>query len=277
MKYPTERDVRKAGEAQLSALNAGTLGGKVAATLGNIVDCYLVAEFPVLRHSTQTALRSLIDLHLKPKWQDMRLADVAAIAVKQWMEKLPFGAGSKVRARNRMSELLDLAMLWEYIPVNPMERIRVQGSKKRQKQITMISPAQFKEFVNALPEPYNLMVLVTGCLGLRVSETLGLKWNGFNLDECTLSIGRVFTHGQVQNIPKTNVSGGEIPVPSELCEILKEWKGRQQHEHSWTFASLKTGNPLSDTTILNNYLKPAAVKPGIQGPGWHSLRHSYKS
>ena len=36
LKYPTERDVRKAVEGQLSALNAGTLGGKLAATLGTI-------------------------------------------------------------------------------------------------------------------------------------------------------------------------------------------------------------------------------------------------
>jgi integrase len=28
---------------------------------------------------------------------------------------------------------------------------------------------------------------------------------------------------------------------------------------------------------LNNYIKPAAVKLGIQGLGWHTLRHSYKS
>ena len=38
LKYPTERDVRKAVEGQLSALNAGTLGGKLAATLGTIIE-----------------------------------------------------------------------------------------------------------------------------------------------------------------------------------------------------------------------------------------------
>lgn len=278
-KYPTERDVRKAVEGQLSALNAGTLGGKVAATLGTIIDRYLVEEFPALRHSTQTTNKSLIDLHIKPKWQDVRLADVTAIAVKQWLETLPFGAASKVRTRNMLSKLLDLAMLWEYIPVNrnPMELIRVKGSTKRQKQITIITPAQFKALVDALPEPYNLMVLVTGCLGLRVSETIGLKWADFNFDECTLSIGQVFTHGEVQNVPKTDASGSEIPVHPKLCEILQGWKSKQKHEHSWVFASLKTGSPYSDATILNNYLKPAAAKLGIKGLGWHTLRHSYKS
>ena len=41
VRHPTERHVRKAVEGQLSALNAGTLGGKVGATLGTIIDRYI--------------------------------------------------------------------------------------------------------------------------------------------------------------------------------------------------------------------------------------------
>ena len=75
IKYPTERDVRIAVEGQLSSLNAGTLGGKVAATLGTIIDRYIKEEFPSLRHSTQTTNKSLIDLHIRPQWHDVRIAD----------------------------------------------------------------------------------------------------------------------------------------------------------------------------------------------------------
>ena len=82
VKYPTERDVRIAVEGQLSALNAGTLGGKVNATLGTIIDRYMLEDFLTLRHSTQTTNKSLIDLHIKPMWADVRLADVTAMAVK---------------------------------------------------------------------------------------------------------------------------------------------------------------------------------------------------
>lgn len=279
LKHPTERDVRKAVEGQLSALNAGTLGGKVGATLGTIIDRYMREDFPTLRHSTQTTNRSLIDLHIRPKWQNARLADVTALEVKRWLDSLPFGAASKARTRNMVSKLLDLAMLWEYIPVgrNPMELVRVKGSTKRQKQIVTITPSDFKALVAALPEPYNLMVLVTGCLGLRVSETLGLKWTDFDLDRGTLAICQVFTHGQVQGVPKTDASGNEIPVHPKLCGVLAEWKRKQEHDFSWVFANPKTGSPYSDATILNNYLKPAAAKLGIAGLGWHTLRHSYKS
>ena len=178
-----------------------------------------------------------------------------------------------------VSKLLDLAMLWEYIPVgrNPMQLVKVKGSTKRKKKLVIITPVQFKALVKALPEPYNLMALVTGCLGLRVSETLGLKWVDFNLDSGTLTIGQVYTHGAVQDVPKTDASGGEIPVHPRLCAILKDWQGRQQHDHSWVFASRKTGSPYSDSTILTDYLKPAARSLGIEGLGWHTLRHSYKS
>lgn len=242
---------------------------------GTIIDRYMLEEFPALRHSTQTTNRSLVDLHIRPKWQDARLADVSAMEVKRWLDTLPFGAASKARTRNMLSKFLDLAMLWEYIPVgrNPMELVRVKGSTKRHKQIVIISPGKFKAIVAALLEPYNLMVLVAGCLGLRVSETLGLKWSDFNFDEGTLSIGQVFTHGRVQKVPKTDASGNEIPVHSKLRAVLADWRARQQHDFSWVFANPKTGSPYSDATILSNYLKPTAAELGIVGLGWHTFSH----
>ena len=279
VRFPTERDVRKAVEGQLAALNAGTLGGKIAATIGTVADRYMAEEFPALRHSTQTTNRSLIDLHIRPRWADVRLGDVTAGSVKQWLDTLPFGAASKARTRNMLSKFLDLAMLWEYIPVgrNPMELVRVKGSTKRQKRITIISPQQFRTLVDSLPEPYSLMVLVCGALGLRVSEVLGLKWADIDLAHGTLSIGQVFTHGAVQDVPKTEASGNEIPVHPRLCAALQAWKERQDHEFAWVFASRKTGTPYSDASVLNNYLKPAAAKLGINGLGWHTFRHSYKA
>jgi integrase len=246
-RYPTERDVRLAVQGQLASLNAGTLGGKVSATLGSIVDRYMVEEFPALRHSTQTTNKSLIELHIRPKWQDVRLADVTAIAVKQWLEKLPFGAASKARARNMVSKLLDLAMLWEYIPVNrnPMELVKIKGSTKRQKSLVIITPTQFKSIVDKLPEPYSLMALVCGCLGLRVSEMLALQWSDFDWDEQTVSINRVFTHGQIQNVSKTDASGADLPVYGKLIQLLKQWRDKQNHDFDYVFASPKTGTPYS--------------------------------
>src|SRR5258707_2404 len=131
-----------------------------------------------------------------------------------------------------------------------MELVRVKGSTKRQKEIVILTPDQFKALVEELAEPYDLMVLVSRCLGLLVSETLPAKGRDFSFDECPLSIGQVFTHGQVQNAPKTDASGTEIPVHPKLCETLRTWHTKQKHDYSRVFASAKTGSPFSDATIL---------------------------
>lgn len=280
VQFPTETAVRKAIEPQLASLNAGTLGGKIDATLGTIIDRYLREELPTLRHSTQTTNKSLIELHIRPKWGDVRLANVTALGVKNWIDKLPFGSASKARTRNTISRLLDLAMLWEYIPFaerNPMALVKIKGSTKREKKLVIITPAQFKALVKALPEPYNLMALVSGCLGLRVSETLALKWEDFDFKRGMVTIRQVFTHSKVQELPKTDTSGDPLPVHPKLVKILRGWKERQGRDYPWLFASPRTGRPYSDSTILTDYLKPTATKLGIKGLGWHTFRHSYRS
>jgi hypothetical protein len=48
----TEFDVRKAMESQMSALNDGTLKGRMDATFGDLIARYLKEELPKLKLST---------------------------------------------------------------------------------------------------------------------------------------------------------------------------------------------------------------------------------
>jgi hypothetical protein len=98
LEYPTETAVLKAIEPQLGALDSDTLSGKISATMKTIIDRYYAEEFPSLRHSTQSTNRSLIDLHLRPNFGEVRPSVVSAILAAQ-----------KARARNILSRLLDLA------------------------------------------------------------------------------------------------------------------------------------------------------------------------
>ena len=45
------KDVRTAVEGQLAALNADTLGGKIAITFGQVMDRYIAEELPTLKLS----------------------------------------------------------------------------------------------------------------------------------------------------------------------------------------------------------------------------------
>jgi hypothetical protein len=72
-------------------------------------------------------MRAWPKLHILPQWEDHRIADVDAYAVDEWLTALTFGQASKVRARNMMKRLFDLAMLWKWIPLgrNPMALVKV--------------------------------------------------------------------------------------------------------------------------------------------------------
>jgi integrase len=292
--YPTEFDVRKAIEPQLKMMNAGTLVGKIqAATLGTVIDRYLKDDtdrgknrgFLRLSHSTQCTNGSLIELHIRPRFENVRLSEIDDEMVEGWLETKAFGAASKNRAKNLIGTLLTLAMKWKMMPlsVNPMKLVSINNATKRQKRIFVLTHQQFKELVQSLPEPYNLMVLVSGCLGLRVSEVLALKWEDFEGD--TVTIWRVYTHGRIKERPKTEESGEPLPVHPGLAALLSHWKAKQDKECNpggWIFPSPRTGGPYSDSTILTDHIKPAAMKLGIvesrstKGVGWHTFRHSYK-
>ena len=122
--YPTEAAVWKALEGQLGSLDENTPAGKVEYTFGRLCDKYLADELPTLDWSTQQTNGSLVRCHIKPKWQNTRLADINPQAIKNWIDKeLTFGQASKKRAKDIISRMLDLAMLWELTPTierNPM-------------------------------------------------------------------------------------------------------------------------------------------------------------
>jgi hypothetical protein len=175
--YKSERAVRKAVAGQLASLNVNNLAGRAGITFGQVIDRYLEEELPRLKHSTQLMNRSLIELYIRPQWEEHRPADIEAFEVKQWLDSLPFGVASKARSRNTISKLLNLCMLWKYIPVarNPMELVEVKGSTKREKKIVILTLRQFRAIVNALAEPYNLMVLVCGCPGVKGERNTGYE------------------------------------------------------------------------------------------------------
>jgi integrase len=279
--FGSEFELRKAMESQMSALNDGTLRARMDATFGDLISKYLKEELPKLKSSTQSTNTSMAKLHVQPRWGNNKISEVDAYSVDEWLTSLHFGQASKVRARNMMKRLFDLAMLWKYIPFgrNPMDLVKVKRGSKRLKKIVIVTPKQFKCIVGALPEPYNLMVLLCGCLGLRVSEALAIEWRDIDWKASTIGIKQIYTHSRMQDSPKTNASESELPIYPALARALRAWRKGQDdtEDFPFVFSSPRTGRPYSADTIRNNYLKPAALKLGISGFGWHSIRHSYKS
>ena len=66
-----------------------------------------------------------------------------------------------------------------------------------------------------------------------------------------------------------------------LAEMLLRWKTQSkfQSEDDWVFASWRSRGqkPLRPTSVLENFIKPAAQTASLGLIGWHTFRHSYRA
>ena len=274
-----EASVRNAIETQVVLANRENERAKVAAKFGAMTRLYRTEHLPTLRHSTQSTNKYLLKEYIEPRWSDESLQAVTPLKVRNWLGELgELAPTTKAALRSIMSQCFRLAALYGYIPAterNPMSVVPIKGTSKREKQIVILTPDQFKSLVAELPSPLNLMVLITGSLGLRVGETLALHWSDIDRAEKTVTIQRNFTRQQVGDV-KTEASRAVLPLDDVLLELLEAHK-KTTGESELVFPSKRTGSYQSASMLLSKGIQKAATKLKLGRVTWHGLRHSCRS
>ncbi len=138
--------------------------------------------------------------------------EVKAIAVEQWLRSLSLAPKTKTHIRNLMHLLYENASRWELIDRNPIELVRQSSSASA--LLGCFASRSFG-YLQELTEPYRTMVLVAACLGLRVSEIIGLQWGDFNWENSTVLMQRSVVQARVGDT-KTEYSRRPLPVHPSL-------------------------------------------------------------
>ena len=160
----------------------------------------------------------------------------------------------------------------------------------------ILTPEQAYAVLNNLGEPERTLTLLAAGTGLRISECLGLQWQDVSFTEAVIQVRRTWTCGQV-GWPKSKASKGPVPLHPLLAEFMFRWKQKTPYSQpgDWVFPSfkLKGQQPRVANMLVEDYLRPAAVKAGILSShrddegrlvdddprrfGFHNLRHSLAS
>ncbi len=278
--YPTESHARKSSVVQSHLLRINgnqNPVGTVTPNFGAVIARYEQEEMPE-RHSTRISYQSYIENHIKPRWENVPLNGVKPMAVEDWLKGLALAPKTKSHICSLMHTIFSCAQRWELTERNPLDLVRVKGGTKREKDIHILTTEEFNTLMTHLREPYRTMVLVAGCLGLRVSEIMGLKWEDVDSSNSTVSIRRSVVHGRIGEV-KTEYSKDTVPVDSQLAKALRDHKTRvSANSEGWIFANAATGKPYHQEQIQKTHIKDAATAAGIVQPvGWHTFRHSYRS
>jgi integrase len=275
-------------EAERLGLPAKHLGQKATAlagrkTFGQLVGRYQKEAMPE-RFSTGHSYGSWLKLYIVPKWGMALIEDVRPALVETWLNELPLAPKSKGHVKGLMTILFNHAMKWEWIPLarNPMELVKIKGGVGRRRRPRVITKAQFRGLLANVNEPYvQLLIVVCMCLGLRISEAIGLKWEDVDWRGLRLLINRGVVQGRIGPV-KTEYSEAPAPLAPPLAKLLLAWRRKTEFKKpgDWIFASPFTaGEKPYFVTAVRRKILAAAALTGVElhGEPTKVMRHSYRS
>ena len=289
-----EREVLKVAAERLRPLNQGleTIGS--ATNFQSYVEStYKPVVMPLMASSTRERYEGVIRNYLYPAFANSCLRDLTTLEIQRYFSGTTLsmlGQESKDKIRDVLSSILRSAVGYGLLVKNPVEGVRLPTSKRgKRKAKPHITPEQFEQLVNEIPEPYSTMVYVAVYSGLRVSELIGLRWEDVHADSIT--VDERYCRGDWGE-PKSDCSNATIGVDRSVIERIERLKsltvivraGRAKRRYKavksarpndLVFQSVKDGKPMRDNNVLVRFIKPAARKLGIEFVNWRSLRTSY--
>ena len=163
--------------------------------------------------------------------------------------------------------------------------------KVRREEITPLDTHQTRVFLDAARgEKHEALHVLSLTCGLRMGESLGLRWSDIDLEAGTLRVNRQLqkmrkdgdkSGSLVFSEPK-NASRRTIDLPQRAIEALRNHRKTQLEEklransyedQGLVFATSK-GTPLDAQNIVNRHFKPLLKRTGLPDKRWHDLRHT---
>lgn len=268
----------KIGELGLDKQLADT--DSCSVTFGELAEKYLT-KYPFNKQSTKDLYEQVIRNVLMPKWTDAVALNVKASELKSWLLSLDVSDCTRGKYRARMSHIYEWAKSEELIPefvqgtngiVSSNPCTRVKGPEFSQESDYEALTLEVEDTFRLLSElkgkngEYEIALLVATC-GFRISEALGLRWRDIVWDKGYARIRQTYVHSTVQEGAKTRLSRSRVEVPHLALSVLAAWKRDSIYsaEDDYVFPSIKLAGkkPRTGTMLVQDYIRPAAIRAGI--------------
>lgn len=246
------------------------------------VDIYLKDMEPQLKVSTFETKKNIIELHIKPYFENFTLSGVTPTDILQWQNELlsirdEQGKGySPVYLRtihNQINAIFNHAVRYYDLPKNPCYKHKKMGRSKNKEMLywTKEEYLKFSESMKSKPISYYAFQVLFWT-GIRLGELIALTKNDFDFERNILRINKnlqVVKGEEVVLSPKTEKGNRQIDLPQFLCDELQEY-----------FATIyKLDNDTRVFPIGKSYLhhemNRGCKESGVKRIRVHDLRHSH--
>lgn len=282
-----ERDKFLAGlnaaETRCEAAVAAKEPIEVGAILfGKLAELWLedYAENPKVKlaQPTREKYRMRLDTHILPRWKEVRLAEMRAKDILDWLQKECTSWHMMIDLRNIMSGIFSRAQEWEILPeafANPMKRVKV-GRKWTVRPDRILTAEETADVFSRLEDPHLLICETCISTGTRISEAVGLQLKHLDLEKGTIKIQQRHCRGDVDE-PKTKNSRRVLALGT-LVDRYRVWiqtKGIAKPDDWIFFQDNDRAKPMWDSGVRKEMKKAAKdAKCDFPGFGLHSFRRA---
>lgn len=226
-----------------------------------------------LKDRTKQLYNYLIYSYILPYFEDMELERIDSNILQQYLNDL----AEKDLSTNTIKliwRLLKAIIKENKLNLEFQEIIVPQTREKQVDAFTKLEQKQIEDKLNIPKSPKHIGILLSLYLGLRLGETLALKWEDIDFLNKTVQIKRTVYKDKeklVYTTPKTKSSIRTIPLPLFLEGILTKINAQNNCE----FVVSHKRKAIAPRTY-QYFFRSLQKKAGISKPkGFHSLRHSF--
>lgn len=243
-------------------------------------------------YTTIAGYKRVLRNRLLPRWGKRTALSIQPLEVEEWLSAVKEDEVLENPTLDKMRRVMSLVykhgqrhgLIPRRDECNPLRFVRCKTTSGY--EAVILSPEQAFAVLVDLPEPERTLTLLAASTGLRISECLGLQWQDLNFDKSLIHVRRTWTCGKI-GAPKSRASQAPVPMHLLLAEFMRTWQRQTPYSQpqDWLFPSLKLRGrkPRAANMLVEDYLRPAAVKAGVIAEsdpcrfGFHNLRHSLAS
>jgi integrase len=266
------RTLALAREAKAQVSGGGDRTPPTSRTFGDYFDEWIVSysgrTSRGFSESTRKEYRRPIETVVLPEWRAWKLGeiepkDVRALYAKLRRDGTSTSAIKKVRAP--LSALFATAVEDGLVRTNPMVGVRIPAAPETEvteEKPKALTRAELGLFLTAVDKEWRLFFEFLAHTGVRISESLGLRWEHVDLGEKPrVEIREQFYEGERKKL-KTSYSRRDLPLSPGMKEkLLAHRRDHYGGPKSPVFPS-STGSELNAANVYGRYLVPAAVAIG---------------
>jgi integrase len=260
-----------------------------------------------LERSTLAAYRQHLRLHIEPYLGNVKLSQISAPMVREFMDRLargdmPEGRAAEPRSpamvrkvRVSLSSLLSDAQERGLVSRNVVRELRKtkhRGAERRAQRrekgklkvgVDIPTREEIKAIVEKVKGRWRPLLLTVIFTGLRASELRGLRWTDINLEKRELRVSQRADRYSTIGKPKSESGERTVPLTPIVVNTLREWRLACPKSDLGLVFPTGAGNVENHSNIMHRGLGPTLITAGVttadgrQKYALHAFRHFYAS